>query len=310
MDKLLAKLSEQQAALDQQTEELTSGDDHPFLARLQDHESSSNSLPITPATDAFPSTAPTTRPASANYGEKHQEAEEVLRLKLELAHAQSHITRLDQELAHSRTTKTEQDLAGTFAPRMPGGASRESTWQLQDDSQSDTSEPLSTSTFNRARGIWGNPKASYPNPPPVVNAPASEPSPANWFGGRGFGPNYPDASSTYSTADSCRSDRLTPDSELMMRQPGGRRGNRYDSRMNSPQPFVGPFGAYGGPPAPYDSMAGGSMPQGPMSGPTGLANGAMSVYGQHPQAVGTSLSPYASEFTSKAVWKTEVRLID
>lgn len=305
MDKLLAKLTEQQAALSQQTEALNSGDDHPFPVKLHDHASSSNSLPATPATDAFPSTGPTTRPASAAFEDKQPGAEEVLRLKLELAHAQSQINRLDHELAHSRTIKPEPDLAGAFPPRVHGATSRDSIWPPSDDTHSDTSESLSTNTFNRTRGIWGNPKAPYGNPP-VVHASVSEPSPGNWFGGRGFGHGYPDSNVPYPGIDGCRSERLTPDSDILVRSAAGRRGNRYGSRMNSPQPYGGPFGAYNGPPGQYDSIAGGSMPNGPMSAPPGMANAAMGMYSQHPQAVGTPLSPYASEFTSKAVWKTEV----
>lgn len=306
MDKLLAKLSEQQTALTQQTEALNSSDEHPFLVKLQDHASSSNSLPITPATEVFSSTAPTTRPASAAFEDKHQEAEEVLRLKLELAHAQGQVARLGQELAHSRTVKTEPDLAGTFAARIPGAASRDSAWPASDDNHSDTSEPLSTNTFTRTRGIWGNPKAPYGNPP-VVHPSTSEPSPANWFGGRVVGHGYPDANAPYSGIDNCRTERLTPDSEILMRQSCNRRGNRYDSRINSPLPFVGPFGAFNGPPGQYDSVTGGNASSGPMNASQGMANVGMGMFAQHPQAAVTPLSPYASEFTSKAVWKTEVK---
>lgn len=309
MDKLLAKLSEQQAAISQQTEALNSNDDNSFPPKSQDHASSSNSLPITPATDAFSSTAPTTRPASATFEDKHQDAEEVLRLKLELAQAQNQISRLDQELAQSRTVKADPDSLGHFPPRTQLSSSRDGMWTAPDDNHSDTSESMSTNTFNRTRGIWGNPKAPYGNPP--VQASISEPSPGNWFGGRGFNPNYPDAHVPYSNMESCRADRLTPDSDILMRPSGNRRGNRYESRMNSPQPFAGPFGAYNGPPGQYDPIVGGSMPGGPMPGPMnpaqGMGNAGMGMYPQHPQAMGTPLSPYASEFTSKAVWKNEVR---
>jgi hypothetical protein len=310
MDKLLAKLSEQQAVISQQTEALHSSEDNSFPAKSQDHASSSNSLPVTPATDVFPSTAPTTRPASATFEDKHQDAEEVLRLKLELAQAQNQICRLDQELAQSRTIKTEPDSVdsiGQFPPRSQVSG-RDGIWAAPDDNHSDTSESMSTNTFNRTRGIWGNPKAPCGNPP--VQASISEPSPGNWFGGRGFNPSYPEPYAPYSNMESCRTDRLTPDSDILMRPSGGRRGNRYESRMNSPQPFAGPFGTYNVPPGQYDPVVGGSISGGPMPGPMnpvqGMANVGMGMYSQHPQAMGTPLSPYASEFTSKAVWKNEV----
>lgn len=202
--------------------------------------------------------------------------------------------------------KPEFDSLGAFPPRNSLATSRDAIWAATDDTQSDTSEPLSTNTFNRTRGIWGNPKAPYGNPPGPASI--SEPSPGNWFGGRGFNQGYPDSSTVYSGIESCRTDRLTPDSDILMRSNGGRRGNRYDSRMNSPQPFVGTFGAFAGPPAQYDSMAGGGMQGGPMAGVSMQPSHGMPMYTQHPQAVGTPLSPYASEFTSKSNWKTEVSI--
>jgi hypothetical protein len=296
MDKLLAKLSEQQAALSQQHEAFKSVEDDPYSSKNHDQGSSSNSLPVTPATDGFPTTAPTTRPASANVDER-PEGEEVLRLKLQLAQAQNHISKLDQELAHNR--KPEPENLG-LGPRG---------WQAPEDGQSDTSDTVSTTTFNRTRGIWGNPKASFANAP--IQAPIAEPSPAHWLGGRA-GPSFLDSQTTFSVVDAPRPERLTPDSDLLMRAQGGRRGNRFDSRMNSPQQFNNPCGGFNPPNPQYDSMLNGPlarapMPPGPMSGPQGLSPMNMGMFPpQGQQAVGTQLSPYASEFTSKSAWGNEV----
>lgn len=307
MDKLLAKLSEQQAVLTQQNEALKSEDEN-YSLRAPGHASSSNSLPVTPATDAFPSTAPTTRPASATL---EVDAEEVLRLKMQLAHAQSQISRLDQELAETRTIKTEQDPIGTCPSRGSIPTPREGIWATPDDTQSEASDAMSTNTFNRSRGIWGNPKASsYGNT--VIPAPGVEPSPANWFGGRGINQNCGESNGPYPTGDGYRSERLSPESDIYMRQGGGRRVNRYDSRVNSPHQFSGAYGGYNGPPGQYDAMMGGNVPGGPMSpGPMNHAQGmgpmGMGMYPQHQQQpAGTSLSPYASEFTSSTGWKGEV----
>ncbi|POR38145.1 Meiotic coiled-coil protein 2 [Tolypocladium paradoxum] len=306
MDKLLAKLSEQQAVLNQQNEALKSSEDdnNNVYSRTLDHASSSNSLPITPATDAFPTTAPTTRPASATLEDSRPEAEEVLRLKLQLAQAQNHISKLDQELARSRSVKPEPDVQGLGVPRGVPTVSRESTWVTADDAQSDTSDALSATAFNRARGIWGNPKGSLINN--AVQGPVNEPSPANWFGGRGLNQGYVESNGPYPMVEGYRGERLTPDPDLLMRHSGARRGNRYDNRLNTPHQFGGGFGAMGGPVNQFDSM-GGPMPSGAMNVPPGLGPMGMGVYPPYQQQpIGTPLSPHASEFTSKAGWKTEV----
>lgn len=309
MDKLLARLSEQQAVLNQQNEALKSRDDDMMYSRVFDHASSSNSLPVTPATDAFPTTAPTTRPASATFDDARSEKEEVLRLKLQLAQAQTHITKLDHELAQTRTASTEPELQGFAVP--PRGVCppiRESAWATQDDARSDTSDALSATAFNRARGIWGISKPSYNNPVPHPHS--GEPSPANWFG-RGFNQGYMEPNGPYQMADGYRGDRITPDSDMLMRSTGGRRGNRYDTRINTPQPFNNGYGGYPGPGGPagpggqYEPMSG-PMPTGPMNPPPGPGPMSMGMYPQYQQSVGTPLSPHASEFTSKSAWKTEV----
>lgn len=308
MDKLLAKLSEQQAVLSQQNEALKTRENDGFASKPHDQQSSSNSLPITPATDGFPSTAPTTRPASATTADDNrQEGEEVWRLKLQLAQAQTHISKLDQEL---RTVKTEGEPIGyTGAPRNKPSLPLDPTWPGPEDGQSDNSDTLSANTFNRTRGIWGNPKSSYANG--RIHAPVAEHSPANWIGGRGFNQGYMDQNAPFSPLDGGRSDRLSPDSDILMRSSASRRGNRFDSRMNSPQQFGGAYGGYNPPGVQYDPMMGGTMPGpmsagAPMNGPHGLGPMDMGMYPQNPQSMGTQLSPYASEFTSKPGWKNEV----
>ena len=296
MDKLLAKLSEQQTTISLRNDAFKSNEDDSYSHKAHEQGSSSNSLPVTPATDGFPTTAPTTRPASANVDDR-QEGEEVLRLKLQLAQAQNHISKLDQELAHTRKPESENLSSG---PR---------SWQAPEDGQSDTSDSLSSNAFNRTRGIWNNPKASFANTP--IQAPIAEPSPASWLGGRG-GPAFVEPGSAFPPVEGSQAERLTPDRDLLMRAQGGRRVNRFDTRMNSPQQFPGPYGGFNLPNPQYDGMLGGPAHRppisgGPMGGPQGLAPIGMNMYsplGQ--QSMGNQLSPYASEFTSKSGWGNEV----
>lgn len=311
MDKLLAKLSEQQAVLTQQNEALKSGEEDPIYPRILDHASSSNSLPLTPATDAFPSTTPTTRPASATIEDSRMSGDEVLRLKLQLAQAQNEISKLDQELAQTRTVKPELESNSLGYPRSTMTSSRESAWGTPEDAQSEASDPLSTTAFSRTRGIWGNSKGSFAHQ--TLQAPVAEPAPGNWFGNRSFNSGYPDAPVPYSIMDSYRGDRLTPDPEIL-RSSAGRRGNRYESRFNPPQPFGNGYGTggYGG----YNAnvgqpeYVGNSMPGSPINVPQALNQMGLGMYPQYaPQPVGTPLSPHASEFTSKAAWKSEVRIL-
>lgn len=299
MDKLLAKLSEQQAVMSQQADPLKPNDEGAQYARAFDHGSSSNSLPITPATDAFPSTAPTTRPASATLDDARSESEEVVRLKLQLAQAESKISKLGQELAETRVVKTGSDTA--LGANSSIYSTRESAWGSPDDTHSDTSDPMSASVFTRNREIWGNHPGPFSN---TVQAPVAEPTPGKWLGGRGFNPPCPEPNgSPYPVMDGYRSEHLTPDAE-MMRPNYGRRGNRIETRFSSPQPFGSGYGGGYNSPANQSDFMGSPIPGAPMNAPQGL--GPMGVYPPYPPPAGTPLSPHASEFTSGSGWKTEV----
>ncbi|XEV05802.1 hypothetical protein FSHL1_011089 [Fusarium sambucinum] len=298
VDKLLAKLSEQ--VVDQQPGSLKANNEGVNYARIFDHASSSNSLPVTPATDAFPSTAPTTRPASATFDDAHSESEEVVRLKLQLAQAESKISKLDQELAETRvvTTVPENSVIGSSNSLYP---TRESAWGSPDNAHSDTSDAMSASTFNRTREIWGSHPGGFTN---TLQAPVPEPAPGKWLGGRGFNPPCPESSgSPYPVMDGFRSERLTPDAE-MMRPNYGRRGNRMDSRFNSPQPFGSGYGGGYNSPANQSEYMGSPVPVAALNAPQGL--GPMGVYPPYPPPAGTALSPHASEFTAGSGWKNEV----
>ena len=325
MDKLLAKLCESRDLPGQND----SGEG--------DHPSSCSSLPITPATDAFGGTAPTTRPASAAPNDGHNAAEEVLRLKLELARAKSHISTLNQELAHTRRGQdsghvtpilsSDSDYAngaplvepiGTKPsgnPSLPGLSKaqlpRDNAWQgpVSDDCRSEISDAVSATGFNRSRGIWNNGnKSGYQNPLPPPMPMQDVPQVTSWSNPRNQGfmdqnlPPYPDQS-----MDGFRGDRYGHQSDLL-RSGSGRRGNRYDNRFGHHNSYGSNYGGYNmGNMAPGQYDASGGYPGGgPSSMPSSSGMGMFPQYGQ--QAAGTSLSPHATEFTSTvgSAWKPDV----
>lgn len=303
--------------------------------------SSCSSLPVTPATDTFDNfgggTAPTTRPASAAPNDRVA-SDEVLRLKLELAKAQNHISRVEQELVHTRREHQESgrvtpimssdpDFVGggplvdssgmkpSGNPSLPGFPkpqfSQANTWQapVPDDCRSDVSDAHSATGFNnRSRGIWNNDgKAGYQNsfpPPPIHMQDAGQT--ATWSQPRNQSfmeqsiPAYPAPS-----IDGYRGDRYSQEPDLL-RSGSSRRGSRYDNRYGG-QSYGSSYGGYNmsnmgqnqyEPAANYSGLAPSNMSAGGM--------GMFPQYGQ--QAIGTPLSPHATEFTSAAVssWKPDV----
>ncbi|KAI3338553.1 armadillo-type protein [Ustulina deusta] len=301
-----------------------------------EHTTTSSSVPITPATEVFGNTAPTTRPASAIMNESTPSDGEVMRLKFELAQAQNKITRLDQELASTRHGHLGLDQPTSISPVDTGFSggnqsaptvsrttglhlanantqyiSREGghPWSGYDDSRSDTSDAPSATGFNRPRNIWGGmkqiPSALGPGGPPPSEMPQNGP----WVG-RAASHSYVEPSMSYdpATTSNFRPDRLTPDFDFTTKPPGSRRGNRYDTRFGGPgfggtgqgyssQPS---YGGYAYPPGQYDAITpGGSQ--------NSMGTGVYSSY--QPTPVGTPLSPLASEFTSMSgsagPWKSE-----
>ena len=274
----------------------------------------SNSVPITPANGTFGGTAPTTRPTSAQTNEGTNN-EEVLRLKLELAQAQNKITHLNHELIQREQTRPGAHLAlssasldelqpgtqttaavrvsglNSFNPGYQSSATRDrvNVWQSCEDARSDTSDPLSANGFNRARNIWGGIK------PPHSGLPTPELSQAQPWPMRANSQGYLDNSNVpYNSQDNFRTDRLTPDYDLTIRPPSGRRSGRLETRHGNQGlgPQAGFGNGFSSGPGHFDGSH--TMPnhvQGPMVG-----TGMYSNY--QPSAVGTPLSPLAREFTS------------
>jgi hypothetical protein len=273
MDKLLAKLSEQQAVINKQHEALKSSEDTSY-ARTADYiATASNSAPIAPAPESFNnSTAPTTNPPSVTGDDSStQSVDEVARLKAELEAARGRIARMDQELAQTRITKHTLDQAignsseadyplnhqvddrlNHLPPTLRPQVQRDNSWTGQDDSRSDTSDALSASGFNRARAIWGN--AGKPAFPGAQGAfqPSEALNAAQWMN-RSFGqpfvdgpmasmppmpsmPAMPSMPYTGPPMNAFRNNGMMQDPELLMAPPTARRGpvgGRFNNRSSA-----------------------------------------------------------------------------
>ena len=343
MDKLLAKLSEQTAALSKQHEALKSSDDPAYTRTVDYISSGSSSVPITPATEGIQAndTAPTTSTPSV-VGENSVELgdDEVLRLKMELEAAKGKIARMDQELAQSRITKhtIDQVIGSTISDAdfsmgqlsEPSGYNnqqvlnnparpqyyRDNSWAAQqDDAGSDTSDALSAGGFNRAKNIWANggkPTFGSVQGPGAAFQP-SQTMAQNEFTSRGFGQPFVDTHVQFPgpVMNELRGERFvqTP-GEIMLPPIGVRRNNnppgRFNSRPSGSNLYASSNSSYDGfTPAStsYGSMGIGVGPQVGLNMSNGLTNNMYSGY--QPQPIGTPLSPHAPEFNANPGWKAE-----
>jgi hypothetical protein len=316
MDKLLAKLSEQQAVLHQNNEALKSSTGDSFFTRSLERTAS---LPITPATDVKPGAGvPTARPASATPSEQQAAADEVNRLKLELEQAQNKISHLE---AQTRLTDSGRatPVGGVEMPvpsigmpmnrpvapnpsnpgisRLP--FPRDGGWPNVEETRPDINDAFSAGSFNRSKTIWNSNihKPAYVNTFSQAHAApvpmSTGPQPVPWSNPRGSVPPFDDASTGYSSGtESYRQDRLTPDPDMMGRSNNMRRGNRFDNRFGSNAGFGGGFGSYN---MSYDqtSSYGGNSSQGGNMG----TNLFPPYQQQSVNSMSSPLSPHASEFS-------------
>ncbi|KAK3304414.1 armadillo-type protein [Chaetomium strumarium] len=319
MDKLQAKLMEQQALLQKQ---------------MEASNPASSSLPITPGVEGFSvSAVPTGRSASAAPNEA---SEEMLRLKLELAQARDTISRLEAQKRAagqgsgraSPSPVAESDYKSVMATTSSPAASRFSTsgmgfnapgkmphftreqsWAAQDDTRSEISDAVSTGAFHRSRGIWSHKPAFGAQFPQNHQLTVDGAQPSQWSNTRAH--NFEAPVAAHQTGlEVYRQDRFTPDQEMI--RPMGRRGHRYDNRYGASSNFSAGFGTYNMganmganlyDPAPaYPAGA-----QGMMGGGIG-----MGMYTPYPQqTIATTLSPLAAEFTStRTSWNGETTTAD
>ena len=307
MDKLLAKLSEQQVLINRQHEALKTSEDSATYSRTAEYVSASSSVPITPATETFNnSTAPTTSPASVD-GDDAAAAEDILRLKAELEAAKGKIARMDQELAQTRITKHTIDQAlgtaseadfplthpvevndprlGQFQQSLPATArahiQRDNSWAAQEDSRSDTSDALSAGGFNRARAIWGNGgKPTFSGVPTALpNFQPSEALSASQWMNRSFGQPFVESPSMQYSASpmtAFRNDRMMQDPDMLMGAPAFRRnpvGGRFNQRHSGSLPYASsssPYDGYTPASTPYGSVGGMGGGVANMGAPMGL----------------------------------------
>ncbi|KAL2759670.1 hypothetical protein ACRALDRAFT_1054313 [Sodiomyces alcalophilus JCM 7366] len=325
-DKLLARLSEQEDALENQRRILknTSGNGGFYTAAF-DNAPTSSSVPVTPGIEDPDMTAPSTRPASASHTESGSArdclnatggSDELSRLKMELAKAQSQISRLDQELSQTRDVTKVQNEPPALKPgffnerdtihRGPDLYNQDGLWTVRDEEHCDATNGVAGGATHRARSQWGNnskgvwqgPNIAEPVPQPLSTA-------GSWFAGtRGFSHGFMDPNGPYSV-DGPRMETMTPEPDILMRPFGGRRSSHFGSRYSSPHPYTSSnYGGFSPAPSQFESMAG------PVNGGPGSVvsscNGGIPAYPSfNPQAVGTRLSPHATEFQSNVGWKDE-----
>ena len=342
MDKLLAKLSEQQVLLEHQTNTLNSSENN--TSCLEVDGSMSSSVPLTPATDSF-SVTPGTEDSD---GEKTIQLDpaEMLRLKKELDAAKNKIARQEQELSQTRIIKhtfehardpilgsatsikgepvvrTIGNIQEAFSATNRPFGQRPDMIGNHDDARSDISDALSAGAYNRAQSIWSS------NAPQGYNH--GLPSPGNqqfqaqasiWGqGGRQWGnrpmapplpplmvPQQQQMNRNYSGPTSPMSGVTHYGSDFgqFHANQGLRRSNTQSSRSGSAFIHSRNMGwdTYG------NSTDGGLMNMAPSSSfqQMGMFQAPMSY---QPRPIGTPLSPTAAEFTTSSIstnpWNTTV----
>ncbi|KAI6249141.1 Meiotic coiled-coil protein 2 [Erysiphe necator] len=337
MEKLLAKLSQQQAAINQQHEALRSSDDSITYSRTADYASASSSTPITPELTE-PYNGATANSSSSEVGKVRYTPNigELTRLKFELEAAKGKIARMDQELAQTRITKhtldqaigsaSEADLSfinihgkdfHNFHPSHngPPHSQHENSWGIKDDNRSDTSESLSASGFNHSRSIWGSMQKSTFNgsqtgAQPFQQQPSSTLDHTQYLG-RNYIQPYLETSIAYSSTpiNGFRGDRMLPETELIMNQTMNRRApisGRFSNRSNGLTQYSSSNCSFDG----FANSSAGGISGGSIALGTGLnpnMNSNLNLCSNyHPLPIGTPLSPHAPEFTSSSNWKGDV----
>ncbi|KAL8791359.1 MAG: hypothetical protein Q9195_005897 [Heterodermia aff. obscurata] len=195
MSNLLAKLSEQQSLLKNQSNDLTFTDDDKTdveKARQEEGSSSLSSELLTPASDSFGDTY-----SNENSKEDSVEKAEMARLKQQLDDAKDEIARQKQELDQTRIMKhTLHQAIGSSAdtqvkpqdmgigvknpPISPPGRTSGSHQDHHWDTRSVMSEGTSIDNFNTSQQVWGQPSrpAFHTGLPTPVNQQYQGPTPA------------------------------------------------------------------------------------------------------------------------------------
>ncbi|EFW98751.1 pumilio-family RNA-binding repeat protein [Grosmannia clavigera kw1407] len=341
MDTLLAKLSEQEAAIREQNDSMKKkAEEEAVYSRMSETQSVCISGPIPGTADGFngPSDMMSGSTSIITDGDPAT-SEELLRLKLELAQAQVKITRLDHELAHSRFAKSDNSNMISLTmpepdyPTLPRfdqpvsrstGAiaamsatkplySRDNIWLLPEDGRSDTVEPSTAGTIGRSRGVWRNDPKPAVFQHPFATAPPSIPmsdslptQPASiWPPVRPSNPSFMESSSQI-FGDSSTAIDDGPSGRLtpdsdVLLRPPSR---RRGSRLDTHMVSNQGFGGYGT--FNMGQMQYDSSNEFSSGGSSQILNAGMFPQYQQ-QPIGTPLSPHATEFSAGTgpPWKNE-----
>ncbi|KIH94961.1 hypothetical protein SPBR_03560 [Sporothrix brasiliensis 5110] len=275
------KAAEQQAAIREQNDGLKRAEEDASFARAMEQQQGCSSLPITPGINGLQgSSALMLRSSSANQPES---SDEVLRLKLQLAHAQNKINILDNELANTRSIKSDPSQALSLANTDPDFPSVPLSDQIAPPGMIGLRAPSAARPLFNRENIWA--QADEPRLETLDN-------PTGSIGrARSF-------SDTQGALDDTRG-RMTPDTDLLLRPQ--RPGNRSDSRNPNTQAFNG-YSNFNAGQVLFDTnpgfLTGGSGPN--------MNNNSLGMFPQFQQPpIGTPLSPHATEFNTDTAssWK-------
>ncbi|OAA64416.1 pumilio-family RNA-binding repeat protein [Niveomyces insectorum RCEF 264] len=345
MDSLLAKLSEQQAAIREQNDNLAKAEEDAAYAKAIEHQQSRNALPVAPAADGLIGTsASTIRSTSLTPQENVVSAEELLRLKVELAQAQNKINRLDQELAHSRTAKPDNTpgLPPLTAPgsefpaatqgeqvsfRGTGGLiaapvakhlyMHDTIWSPPGENPADAMDASSAGTFGRSRAVWPSDLkqvgfqhtfSANPVSAPLTSAPIPPPPAPIWPTGRpgnhNFAEPFPQAFGNVSSSTDSYRENCITPDNDMILRPPSQRPGNRLESRFTAGHALGTYGAYNPGQLQYDS----SVDFSATSGSQMINATGLGVYSHsQQQPIGTPLSPHAPEFSGSSAppWKNE-----
>lgn len=318
MDKLLAKLSQQQATMARQRAELKPANTEIGNVDFGGLSTTNMALPATGVETCDADYAQTTTSSD----ELDAGVAELNRLKMELDRAKNQIARMDQELAHTRGNKScdvnSISAAGNIALNTKGAPgthfddafsnlnrpfARDSSWKGHDDARSDTSDAmsaLSAGGLQRSRSIWAHHQTfggGHVNMPPLTQySGIAQPVPGyptqQWMTDRAYAGQYP---GTLPITPGLQTDRSSPDRNMHdVENRGSTRGGGSFGPRNQNSFF-------GGSSSSYDNM-----PQSKYATPDDLRFSAGHA-GYRPQPIGSALSPFAAEFNAPSPnWKTEV----
>ncbi|KAJ5271905.1 hypothetical protein N7524_005174 [Penicillium chrysogenum] len=257
---------------------------------------------------------------------------ELLRLKQELLAANSKIALQEQELAQTRVIKhtldqalgpsseadfgsreiTEQTIShlqNAFNASSSAFTQFQDAWAVQDDSQSDVSDPLSTGAYNRSRALWAqNETATDREYGESLSGSSSSTSqdPNRFWGVSSMYPSFAGPPSLQSQRPHSGSSPSScgfyprPIGEQMLYPPGPITGARRSIAQNSRGGSLFPIQS-----TPWGEFASGSSseqttksPASPKRPPSAFQQvGLYSVPPYPPRPIGSPLSPTATEFT-------------